>query len=87
MIFKGPAFSRKKGGNARDYILKWFIEYFNQKTGYKLLDYRKEMTLKKMHKLLAPLWTNVRLPLDNNESERDLRGRAIKMKISLFDKT
>ena len=45
------------------------------------------MTFKKMEKLLAPLWTSTKLPLENNESERDLRGRSIKMKISLFDKT
>jgi hypothetical protein len=72
----------------RDYILKWFIEFFQKKTGYKLLDDRKSKSFKKMHKLLAPLFTNIKLPLENNESERDLRGRSIKNnKISLFDKT
>jgi hypothetical protein len=70
-----------------DYIFEWFNKYFNQKTGYKLLDNRKKMSFKKMSKLLAPLFTNIKLPLDNNESERDIRGRSIKMKISLFDQT
>ncbi|OFZ27910.1 MAG: hypothetical protein A2381_07915 [Bdellovibrionales bacterium RIFOXYB1_FULL_37_110] len=27
------------------------------------------------------------MPLENNESERDLRGKVIKRKISLFDRT
>ena len=40
-----------------------------------------------MAKLLAPLWTSASVPLTNNESERDIRGRAIKRKISLFDRT
>ena len=35
----------------------------------------------------SPLWTDVKLPLTNNESERDLRGKVIKRKISLFDQT
>ena len=71
----------------RDYILKWFTEFFSKQTGYKLLDIRKAQTVKKMEKLLAPLWTSVNVPLSNNESERDIRGRAIKRKISLFDRT
>lgn len=72
----------------RNYIFKWFNEYFKESTGYRLLDNRKKMTFEKMAKLLAPLWTNVFVPLENNESERDLRGRSIKnKKISLFDRS
>lgn len=71
----------------RNYIFEWFNDFFKKKTGYKLLDDRKKMCLNKMEKLLAPLWTSVKLPLENNESERDLRGRSIKVKISLFDQT
>jgi len=71
----------------RDYIFEWFTDYFIEKTGYKLLDDRKNLTFNKMGKLLAPLFTTVSLPLENNESERDLRGRKIKLKISLFDRS
>jgi hypothetical protein len=71
----------------RDEIFKWFNTFFKAETGYKLLDERKAMSFKKIDKLLAPLWTDVKLPLTNNESERDLRGKVVKRKISLFDKT
>lgn len=71
----------------RDYIFNWFNNFFKEKTGYKLLDERKKMTFNKMEKLLAPLWCDLQLPLQNNESERDIRGRKIKQKISMFDKT
>ena len=84
-VFK--EWTRTRDDKVRDYIFKWFNEYFSTKTGYKLLDYRKNKTFKKMSKLLAPLFTSIKLPLENNESERDLRGRSIKMKISLFDQT
>jgi len=71
----------------RDYIFTWFNEYFSEKTGYRLLDARKKASFDKMEKLLAPLWTQAKVPLENNESERDLRGRVIKKKISLFERT
>lgn len=71
----------------RNYLLNWFDELFKEKTGYRALDNRKKLTLKKMKKLLTPLFSSVNLPLTNNESERDLRGRKIKSKISLFDRT
>jgi hypothetical protein len=71
----------------RDYIFKWFNEFFQEKSGYKQLDDRKKLTFKKMAKMLAPLWIDLKVPLENNESERDIRGRSIKVKISLFDKT
>jgi hypothetical protein len=71
----------------REEIFKWFNTFFKAETGYKLLDDRKAMSFKKIDKLLAPLWTDVKLPLTNNESERDLRGKVIKRKISLFDQT
>lgn len=71
----------------REYLLKWFTDFFQKETGYRLLDLRKEKTFSKIEKLLAPLWTLIEVPLTNNESERDIRGRAIKRKISLFDRT
>lgn len=40
-----------------------------------------------MEKLLAVLWTDIKLPLTNNESERSIRGKVVKRKISLFDQT
>ncbi len=71
-----------------NYIFRWYDEFFQKKTGYKLLDDRKNKTYKKMEKMLAALWTTAKVPLENNESERDLRGRSIKnKKISLFDRS
>ena len=84
-IFK--KWCQTRDNDLRDYIFKWFNEFFQKKTGYRLLDIRKEKSFKKMAKLLAPLRTTVRVPLTNNESERDIRGRTIKRKISLFDRT
>lgn len=78
-----------RSDKVREYVLRWFSEYFKTSTGYRLLDSRKALTFSKMHKLLAPLFTRdtLKLPLDNNESERDIRGRKVKQKISLFDQT
>jgi hypothetical protein len=85
-VFKIWTNNRNK--ELRDYIFRWFNVFFQEKTGYKLLDDRKKMSFNKMEKLLAPLFSNIKLPLENNESERDLRGRSIKNnKISLFDQT
>lgn len=78
---------KNRTDDLRDYIFRWFHKFFQEKSGYKLLDDRKKLTFNKMEKMLAPLWTNAKVPLDNNESERDIRGRSIKVKISLFDKT
>jgi len=71
----------------RNYILKWFNDFFRRKTGYRQLDKIKARSLKKMGKLLAPLFTEIKIPLTNNESERDIRGKSIKKKISLFDRS
>lgn len=76
-----------RSDKVRDEIFEWFNTFFKAETGYKLLDLRKAMSFKKIDKLLAPLWTDVKLPLTNNESERDLRGKVVKRKISLFDQT
>lgn len=84
-IFK--KWCQTRNDDLRNYIFKWFNEYFSKKTGYRLLDERKKASFNKMEKLLAPLWTQAKVPLENNESERDLRGRVIKRKISLFDRT
>lgn len=78
---------KDRNSDLREYIFKWFNKFFKEKTGYRLLDNRKKLTFEKMEKLLAVLWSPFYLPLDNNESERDLRGRKLKQKISLFDKT
>lgn len=77
----------EKTEKLRDYIFNWFNNFFKENTGYKLLDERKKMTFNKMEKHLAPLWCDLLLPLQNNESERDIRGRKIKQKISMFDRT
>lgn len=77
----------KRGDELRDYLFKWFNEFFSRGTGYRLLDQRKKKSFNKMEKLLAPLFTEIKLPLDNNESERDIRCRVIKRKISLFNRT
>lgn len=84
-IFK--KWCKERTDELRDYLFAWFNKFFQEKTGYKLLDERKKLSFNKMEKLLAPLWTSAKVPLDNNESERDLRGRSIKEKISLFNQT
>lgn len=84
-VFKKWILTREE--DIREHIFKWFNEFFQKKSGYKLLDDRKNLTFKKMEKMLAALWTEVKVPLQNNESERDIRGRKLKLKISLFDKT
>lgn len=76
-----------RSDEVRDYLFRWFHEFFSEETGYRLLDQRKKKTLAKMEKLLAPLWAHARIPPQNNESERDIRGRKIKQKISMFDRT
>jgi hypothetical protein len=73
--------------DAKDYLLKWFNDFFSKETGFALLDERKRLSLSKVDKLLAPLFLDFKIPLHNNESERDIRGRAIKKKISLFNRT
>lgn len=73
--------------DAKDCLLKWFNDLFTTETGFDLLDERKRLTFKKIDKLLAPLFLKIEVPLQNNESERDIRGRVIKRKISLFNRT
>ena len=55
-------------------------------TGFKALDKQRALSFQKADKLLAPLWNKI-LPLHNNASELDVRGKVIKRKISLFNKT
>jgi len=76
-----------RDNSLQDYIFTWFNKFFREPTSYRLLNSRKKKTLEKMDKLLAPLWTRIKLPLTNNESERDIRGKSIKKKISLFDRS
>jgi hypothetical protein len=73
--------------DAKNYLLKWFNDFFSKETGFALLDERKRLSFLKIDKLLAPLFLDFNIPLHNNESERDIRGRAIKKKISLFNRT
>lgn len=84
-ILKGWTQTRSK--ELGDELFAWFNTYFTWDTGYRMLDERKRMTFAKLAKLLGPLWTEVMVPLTNNESERDLRGKVIKKKISQFDRT
>jgi hypothetical protein len=71
----------------KNYLLKWFNDFFAKETGFNLLDERKRLSFSKIDKLLAPLFLDFIIPLHNNESERDIRGRSIKKKISLFNRT
>jgi hypothetical protein len=70
---------------------KLILEMFNNVfggdiTGFKALDKQRALSFQKADKLLAPLWNRI-LPLHNNASELDVRGKVIKRKISLFNKT
>lgn len=68
-------------------VLKIFNSIFgDEKTGFKSLDKQRALSFLKAEKLLAPLW-NKKLPLHNNASELDVRGKVIKRKISLFNKS
>jgi methionine-rich copper-binding protein CopC len=69
-------------------VLKIFNKLFDDdnQTGFKALDKQRKLTFLKADKLLAPLW-NKKLPLHNNASELDVRGKVIKRKISLFNKS
>jgi len=69
-------------------VLKIFNLIFGNegRTGFKLLDKQRDLSFLKAEKLLAPLW-NRNLPLHNNGSELDVRGKVIKRKISLFNKS
>jgi hypothetical protein len=68
-------------------ILQMFNEVFGEdKNGFSLLERQKKLSRQKMDKLLAPLW-NKDLPMHNNQAELDIRGRVIKRKISLFNKS
>lgn len=78
---------RVRSEDGREHLFKWFNELFGSRSKYKLLDERKRKSFDKMDRLLAALFSEVRLPLDNNESERDIRARVIKRKISLFNRT
>jgi len=68
-------------------VLKIFnILFAEEKTGFRSLDNQRELSFLKAEKLLAPLW-NKALPLHNNGAELDVRGKVIKRKISLFNKS
>lgn len=70
----------------RERILKRFDTLFIQPSIWPLLNKQKALTAQKMDKLLYPL-LNRTIPTNNNLAERDLRGRVIKRKISLFNQT
>ncbi len=68
-------------------VLKIFnILFGEEKTGFKALDEQRKLSFLKAEKLLAPVW-NQNLPFHNNGSELDVRGKVIKRKISLFNKS
>lgn len=70
----------------RERILKKVDTLFIQPSIWPMLDKQKALTVAKLDKLLYPL-LNSRIPTNNNPAERDLRGRVIKRKISLFNQT
>jgi hypothetical protein len=67
-------------------ILNRFRILFSEPSEWVVLDTQKKLTMAKMDRLLAPLY-NPNLPMNNNLAERDLRGRVVKRKISLFNQT
>ena len=68
-------------------VLEDFEKVFGgAKTCFKELDKQRALSYLKIEKLLAPLWNKI-LPLHNNDAELDVRGKVIKRKISLFNKT
>jgi regulator of replication initiation timing len=70
-----------------DFIFKEFKRLFEgEKTGFKKLDHQRKLSAAKMDKLLAPLF-NSSMPMHNNAAELDVRGRVIKRKISMFNKS
>jgi hypothetical protein len=70
-----------------DIILEYFEKLFGgEKTGFKPLDRQRALSYLKIEKLLAPLWNKI-IPLHNNGAELDVRGKVIKRKISLFNKS
>lgn len=70
----------------REKILKRVHNLFIVPSAWVLLDKQKALTAAKLDRLLYPLF-NPAVPTDNNLAERDLRGRVIKRKVSLFNQT
>lgn len=70
----------------RERIHKRVDSLFIKPSIWPLLDKQKALTAQKLDKLLYPL-LNKTIPTNNNLAERDLRGRVIKRKVSLFNQS
>jgi FtsZ-binding cell division protein ZapB len=79
-------YQQKPTGKLRKVILRRIDQLFINPSAWVLLDKQKKLTASKLDKLLYPLINSV-IPTNNNLAERDLRGRIIKRKISLFNQT
>jgi Transposase IS66 family len=67
-------------------ILSRIDKLFIRPSGWVVLDEQKKLTAEKLERLLRPLYVH-NAPLNNNLAERDIRGRVVKRKISLFNQT
>lgn len=67
-------------------ILERIQKLFIDSSGWSVLDEQKKLTAGKFERLLLPLY-NSNIPTNNNLAERDLRGRVIKRKVSLFNQS
>lgn len=67
-------------------ILKRINKLFIEPSGWVVLDTQKKLTAGKLERLLRPLYI-INAPTNNNLAERDIRGRVVKRKISLFNQS
>lgn len=79
-------YQQKPSKGLREVILSRIDQLFIKPSAWVLLDKQKKLTVAKLDKLLYPL-INLTIPTNNNLAERDLRGKVIKRKISLFNQT
>lgn len=79
-------YQRRPSEKLQERIHKRVDSLFIKPSIWPLLDKQKALTAQKLDKLLYPL-LNQTIPTNNNLAERDLRGRVIKRKVSLFNQT
>jgi len=85
-VFLIEDYQLKPTERLREVILKRIDQLFIEPSAWALLDKQKSLTAAKLDKLLYPLIHST-IPTNNNLAERDLRGRVVKRKISLFNQT